>query len=89
MKKQNTLIYLNGIGAYRREYGDMITKISKKSNFIELLQNRNVATVYVGISNAKKYARMMYADGFILKSKKQYNSDELELYMERVSIAKF
>lgn len=73
----NTMIYLTGRDAYRREH-DFI-KRCKKSEVVTLLENRKTATVILYKNTVKKYDRLFQKAGFCMTDVKDYSSDEYKL----------
>lgn len=78
----NTIIYLNGTVAYRREHD--FVKRCKKSEVASLVENRQRFSVIAGKSNARKYDRVFQAAGFYMSEVDNYNSDEYIIRYEHI-----
>ncbi len=79
----NTVIYLTGKDAYRREH-DFI-KHCKKSDVATLLENRNSATVILYKNTVKKYDKLFQKAGFYMADVSDYSSEEYKIKYERIS----
>lgn len=78
----NTIIYLTGKDAYRREHD--FTKHCKKSDVATLLENRNCATVILYKNTVKKYDKIFQLAGFYMVDVSDYSSDEYKITYERI-----
>ncbi len=77
----NTIIYLTGKDAYRREHD--FVKHCKKSDVATLLENRNSATVILYKNTVKKYDKLLQLAGFYMTEINDYSSDEYEIKYKR------
>lgn len=85
MISQNTQIYLNTNKPYRREYGNCITRISKKSDFPSLLENRNHAEVYLTDNRMiGQYVREICRLGFTKKSIEKYDMFTYKIVFDKI-----
>ena len=78
----NTIIYLNGAAAYRREHD--FVKRCKKSEVATLVENRKAFDVIVGKNNARKYDRIFQGVGFYMAEVNDYNYDEYMIRYEHI-----
>lgn len=81
MTKSNTIIYLTGKDAYRREYS--FTKHCKKSEVSTLLENRENANVIICKHMVRKYDKIFQKAGFYMTEFDDYSSSEYILRYER------
>lgn len=79
----NTMIYLTGKDAYRREHN--IIKHCKKSDVATLVENRSEFTVILYKNTAKKYAKMFNRAGFIMQECKDYSSEEYIINYKKIA----
>jgi hypothetical protein len=84
MITKNTEIWLTGTDAYRRSYGQFITR-EKKSTFDRLLANVNDAIVFLNKTTVKRYIDKIVSLGYKVLSNEEYDMFSIRIKIEKVN----